>query len=196
MDFAEALLRSPRTLSNTLRRMPPTECLFTPALSAGRGCAIVLPGRTFAGKSTLVAALLRAGAAYYSDEFAVLDEQGRVHPFPRLLAMRNQSGEADGKRGPDHFGGVVGTEALPTGLIAFLEYRHGAPERLQALSAARAAMQLVPYAYCATADPERAVFSIAKAVQHCRCLRGTRGEADATAQRLLRMIENEGQPSP
>src|SRR5262245_28191234 len=34
-----------------------------------KGRALLLPGRTFAGKSTLVAALVRAGATYYSDEY-------------------------------------------------------------------------------------------------------------------------------
>src|SRR4029453_11068539 len=33
-----------------------------------RGRAIVLPGRSRSGKTTLVTALLRAGARYYSDE--------------------------------------------------------------------------------------------------------------------------------
>jgi hypothetical protein len=41
--------------------------------------AIVLPGRSFAGKTTLVAALVRAGAEYWSDEYAVLDADGLVH---------------------------------------------------------------------------------------------------------------------
>ena len=48
---------------------------------AWRGRALVLPGTSFAGKTTLVAELVRAGAIYYSDEYAVLDEQGRVHPY-------------------------------------------------------------------------------------------------------------------
>src|ERR1051326_5441095 len=34
-----------------------------------QGRALLLPGRTMAGKSSLVAALVRAGASYYSDEF-------------------------------------------------------------------------------------------------------------------------------
>jgi hypothetical protein len=55
---------------------------------AWRGGAVLVPGRSFSGKSTLVAALLRAGATYYSDEYAVLDEQGRVWPYPRRLALR------------------------------------------------------------------------------------------------------------
>src|SRR5262245_29166046 len=46
-----------------------------------RGLAIVIPGRSHSGKSTLVAELVRRGAVYYSDEFAVLDETGRVHPY-------------------------------------------------------------------------------------------------------------------
>jgi hypothetical protein len=45
------------------------------------GRAIVMPGTSFAGKTTLVRAWLEAGATYYSDEFAVLDRAGRVHPF-------------------------------------------------------------------------------------------------------------------
>src|SRR5262249_53029615 len=47
------------------------------------GRAILLPGRSFSGKTTLVAELARAGAEYYSDEYAVLDSAGAVHAYPR-----------------------------------------------------------------------------------------------------------------
>ena len=47
-----------------------------------RGRAIMLPGGSGAGKSTLVAELVKAGALYYSDEFAVLDFRGRSTPSP------------------------------------------------------------------------------------------------------------------
>jgi hypothetical protein len=36
----------------------------------------VLPGRSFAGKTTLVAALVQVGAEYWSDEYPVLDAEG------------------------------------------------------------------------------------------------------------------------
>src|SRR4029450_1319780 len=52
------------------------------------GRAIVMPGASFAGKTTLVQAWLERGATYYSDEFAVLGRAGRVHPFARPLAIR------------------------------------------------------------------------------------------------------------
>ena len=38
-----------------------------------RGRAIVIPGSSYSGKSTLIAALVGAGAVYYSDEYAVFD---------------------------------------------------------------------------------------------------------------------------
>jgi hypothetical protein len=50
---------------------------------AWRGQAIVIPGATQSGKTSLVAALVRAGAEYFSDEYAVFDARGRVHPLPR-----------------------------------------------------------------------------------------------------------------
>ena len=52
------------------------------------GRAIIFPGYSFAGKTTLTEAFVRAGATYYSDEFAVLDANGLVHPYPKPLSIR------------------------------------------------------------------------------------------------------------
>ena len=49
--------------------------------------ALLLPGVTHAGKSSLVAELLRRGATYFSDEYALIDSEGRVHPYPRPLLL-------------------------------------------------------------------------------------------------------------
>ena len=48
------------------------------------GNAMLLPGRSMSGKSTWTAALVRAGADYYSDEYAVFDSKGLVRPYPRM----------------------------------------------------------------------------------------------------------------
>ena len=67
---------------------------------AWRDRGIVIPGRSHSGKTTLVRALVEA-ARYYSDEFAVLDPQGRLHPYPLPLrsarAVRNRRSEPDPK---------------------------------------------------------------------------------------------------
>ncbi len=79
---------------------------------AWQGRALLLPGVSHAGKSTLVAELVRAGATYYSDEFALLDSHGRVHPFARDLRIR-RPGKPDQTSVPvTHLKGRAGTQAL------------------------------------------------------------------------------------
>jgi len=56
-----------------------------------QGRAIIIPGRSFSGKTTLVKALIEAGASYYSDEYAIFDATGQVHPYPIALAIRDES---------------------------------------------------------------------------------------------------------
>jgi hypothetical protein len=53
-----------------------------------QGGAVLLPAASHAGKSTLVAALLRAGFGYLSDEVALVDDRGRAHPFVKAIGLR------------------------------------------------------------------------------------------------------------
>ena len=75
------------------------------------GRAVVLPGESFSGKTTLVAALVQAGASYYSDEYAVLDADGRVHPYARRLSIRSDGGEPTQERHVGELGGVAAEES-------------------------------------------------------------------------------------
>ena len=52
------------------------------------GAAVIVPGRSHAGKSTLIKALADAGATYYSDEFAPILPDGSVIPYPKPLSLR------------------------------------------------------------------------------------------------------------
>ncbi len=71
------------------------------AVSSGRG-AILLPGNTGTGKSTLTAALVFSGYTYLSDEIAVINcPSGRVWPFPKPISLRKRGAEALGKEFPD-----------------------------------------------------------------------------------------------
>src|SRR5687768_17180193 len=69
---AEALAALENALQATVAAHARGRVFVHAGVVGWRGRAIVLPGRSFAGKSTLVRALLAAGATYYSDEFAVL----------------------------------------------------------------------------------------------------------------------------
>ena len=78
---------------------------------------------------------MRAGATYYSDEFAVFDARGRVHPFPTALSIRDGTNGKPRRCAPEALGGRSGVAPLPVGLVVVTTYRAGAaftpPTRLQ-----------------------------------------------------------------
>jgi len=150
------------------------------------GQAIVIPGRSFSGKSSLVKALVKAGAEYYSDEFAVLDERGRVHPYPIPLAIRPaQDGDRPVKYRVEELGGVAGACPLPVGLVLITRYVGGARFRPRPLSAGRAVLELLTHTLPARRRPERVLDALTQAVAQASVLRGTRGEAEETARQIL-----------
>jgi hypothetical protein len=157
-----------------------------------RGQAIVLPGRTFSGKTTLVAALVRAGATYYSDEYAVFDPRGRVHPFPIALSIREEAGERPGKMPAEALGGLRGVQPLPVGLVALARYRPGARWRPRLLSPGQALLELLANTVSARRRPKAALTVLQQVVSHAPVLKGTRGEAEETAGALSAMLEPRG----
>jgi len=86
---AAAMARSLVWQLNRLALAAPTGDVFVHAAVASLGDgAVVMPGRSGAGKTTLVAALALAGWRYLSDEVAVLGPDGaQVRPYPRPLAL-------------------------------------------------------------------------------------------------------------
>ena len=161
-----------------------------------QGKAIVIPGRTMTGKTTLVKALVEAGATYYSDEFAVLDERGRVHPYPKPLSIR---GNGDGRTKeilPEALGGTTGVRPLPVGLVVATSYREAARWRPRQLLPGRAVMALLTHTVSVRRDPERALTTLRQVVADAQALKGVRGEASETAENLLgRLAKQAGRSS-
>lgn len=139
------------------------------------GRAVVIPGRSQSGKSTLVAELVRAGARYYSDEFAVVDSRGLVYPFPTRLALRGGPGRQ--RLTAEDLGGRAGRRSLPVGLVLVTHYRPGARWRPRRLSAGHATLALLANTVPARSRPADALRTLARAVQGAESLHGVRGEA-------------------
>ena len=150
-----------------------------------RGRAIVIPGRTMSGKSTLINALVEAGATYYSDEYAVLDKRGRVHPYPKPLSMRQNGGGRPKKIHPEALGGKTGVRPLPVGLVVATYYRPGVRWRPRPLSPGRAVMELLEHTVPARRDPERVFATLRSATAEAILIKGARGEAAEIAEVLL-----------
>lgn len=63
--------------------------LHAGAVATGDGRAVLLPAVGGGGKSTMVAALVRAGFDYLTDEASAIDPgTGRIHPFPKALTLK------------------------------------------------------------------------------------------------------------
>lgn len=158
-----------------------------------QGRAIVIPGRSYSGKTSLVAALVRAGATYYSDEYAVLDMEGRVHPYPQPLAVRKPGFHEQKKRPVEEIGGVIGTRPLPVGLVIVTDYKDGARWRPSPLSAGQAVLELLANTVPARRKPEVVIPTLQKAVSSATSLKGARGEAEEAARLILKAMRGSTQ---
>lgn len=148
-----------------------------------RGGAIVVPGRSRTGKTTLVEALVRAGAEYYSDEFAILDARGYVHPYAIPLAIRSPGGRTAVT--VDTMGGRTGTTPLPVALILFTEYHARGRWHPRTMSPALGMLGLMDNTVAARQSPDRTMPVLRAAAAGAAIVRSRRGSADATARILL-----------
>src|SRR2546421_8261408 len=153
-----------------------------------QGRAIIIPGRSFSGKSALVAALVRAGATYYSDEFAVLDERGRVHPFVKPLSLRREGETAQAHFRVEELGGTAGVRPLPVGLVLLTGYKAGARWRPRRLTQRQGALGLLAHVVAARRQPEQSLKVLQRVVAAAPVLKSRRGEAGELAEIILRKL--------
>ena len=153
-----------------------------------RGRVLLLPGKSHAGKSSLVAELLRQGATYFTDEYALIDRDGWVHPYPRPLLLRNGSPRQMPALA-EECNARVGDTAAPVGMILFVVYSPDRAWSIEPTSQGIAFLNLLKNTpHVLTASPEM-VASFQRAVADARCFAGTRGDAVEASRRILRMID-------
>lgn len=153
-----------------------------------RGRAIVIPGRSLSGKSTLTKALVDAGATYLSDEYAVIGPDGLVRPYPRRLSLR------DGPFGPagrlDLRARAPGcNRAVPIGLVAALRFDTHAGWDIEEISRGQAVFAMCDNTVAVQRRPRDTLDYLNRALGGARAIRGTRGEAAESAELLLRLAE-------
>ncbi len=166
------------------------DCLFVHAGVVGwRGQAIVIPGRSMTGKTSLVKALVEAGATYYSDEFAVLDKEGLVHSYPRPLSIRGPNGQPGRKTPVEELGGEAGNEPLPVGLVFVTEYQPEAAWRPHQLTPGKALLALMDNTVAARRNPAHSMPILKQVAINAITLKSKRSEAGDVAPRLLARLE-------
>jgi hypothetical protein len=151
------------------------------------GRMIVMPGPALNGKSTLVAALVRAGGTYYSDQFAVLDEQGRVHPY---ATSNRLPGDPSGGNHGSAQSGLAGEQPVPVGAIVLTSYRPGAEWRPKQLSRGEGVLAVMSHTVPAQDRPEESMHAIRRMLEtDPLVIESDRDEADALAPSLLAELE-------
>jgi hypothetical protein len=153
-----------------------------------RGQAILIPGHSFSGKSTLTAELVRTGATYYSDEYAVLDARGRVHPFLKPLSLRN-GGVEQTEVLAEQLGGLPGVRPLPVGLVVVSSFKPAARWRPQALSAGLGVLELLAHTVAARRQPAYTLATLGEAITGASVLKSKRGEAALAARDILQWCD-------
>lgn len=161
-----------------------------------KGKAIVFPANSFAGKTTLVAELIKRGALYYSDEYAVLDQEGNVQPYPKMLSLR---GIIDDYRQVDFpvesLGGTAGNETIPIGMVLITEYdaevNSETKKEPEILSHGQGIMEILAHTISLRNEPEFALQVLNKVASRAIIVRIVRGDAPDFAIWLLNYFESQ-----
>ena len=150
-----------------------------------QGRAILIPGTSYSGKTTLVEHLIRAGATYYSDEYAVLDERGRVHPYARPLGIRVSDTARATKVRAEEIGAQIGSKPLSIDLVISTGFKAGARWRPRKLTRGKGVLELLANTVSARSQPELALSVLPKALESARIVKGVRGEASEIVASIL-----------
>ena len=188
-DFEDLLDRFESHLQLTVAEYAPRHVFVHAGVVGWKGRAIVIPGTSFSGKSTLVAELLCAGATYYSDEYAVIDEHGRVHPYARDLKIRPTESARVERLRPEQLGAGVGSKPLRVGLVVSTNFKDGRRWRPRELTRGKAVLELLANTVAARSQPEMALSFLPKALESARIMKGVRGEASEIVESILARIE-------
>jgi hypothetical protein len=155
-----------------------------------KGRALMVPAVSHKGKTTLVAELIQNGAEYYSDEYAVIDRSGRVHPFPRDLMMRGFEKEGtDTLVPPGQFGGRIGTKPIRVGVVLFTEYREGSKWDPTQLTVGQGIMETIPHTIPVHVDPKFSLEVLNKAYKGAIIAKSFRGDARSASREILGFLD-------
>jgi hypothetical protein len=170
-------------LNNYIARTTRTNFFVHAGVVEWKGRAIVMPGPSSCGKTTLVREFLKHGASYCSDEFALFDKHGYVSPFPKPLMIRKRSGRE--RVPPEELRCKIARERLPVGLVLFTTYQQSAVWVPKYTTAGQAVLGLLSNAFAARQQPGWALTVLKSVVCRARILSGVRGNARGLVRTVL-----------
>ena len=184
-----------QSLHLAVAEFSPLAVFLHAAVAVWSGAAILIPGRSHAGKSTLAKSLVDAGAVYYSDEFAPVLPNGLVIPYPKPLSLRSTgstphgAGKLIAKIEPLSLGWQFNLPPVPVRIIAAVAYHpHNPNARPKTISKAEATTRLLDNAIPMIRAPSRSIAATSQVTRNALCLGGARPEASGFARELLHTL--------
>ena len=156
-----------------------------------KGKGIIIPGKTFSGKTTLVSELIKRDCEYLSDEFAVIDKNGYVHPFPKKLSVR---GIIDEFKQVDleveKFGGKHARKPVPVNYLLLTEYKKEKKKpRIEIHSPGEGVMASVANSISVRQNPKFVLEVLGVVANQALILKTKRGEAREFVDFFLSYLE-------
>jgi len=149
--------------------------------------ALLFPGSTHAGKSSLAAELLRRGASHFSDEYALIDSHGRVHSYPRPLLLRNGSPRQSLVL-PEELSARFAVQPARVGWIFALDYVPGSSWDVCEMSQGEALMLLLHNTPHEMSQSHDMIEFFVRVAANAACYRGQRGDVVEAATRILNLV--------
>ncbi len=151
------------------------------------GRALLLPGSSHAGKSSLVAELLRRGASHFSDEYALIDSEGRIHAYPRPLLLR-KGGPLQTLVLPVELNADFAAHPAPVGWILAIDYSTGATWDIHNMSQGEAVMLLLRNTPHEMGKSPKMIDFFLRVADKAVCFAGKRGDAAEAATDVFELI--------
>lgn len=172
-----------------------------------RGRGVLLPAPAGSGKTTLVAALVRAGLGYLSDEVVALSTTDQeLLPYPKAMAVKQGSFDALAYLEPfvdPRFAGLSGDQwhllpaqvregavarACEPRFVVVPRYVPDVPATLTPMPAADAFLALVTSAVNLDRHGSRGARLLADLVEHCECYRLELSDLEDACRLMLTLV--------
>jgi hypothetical protein len=151
------------------------------------GRALLIPGSTHAGKSSLVAQLLRNGANLLSDEYALIDNRGCVHAYPRPMLLRNGSHKQSPVL-PEELNANFAEGPANVGWILALHYDPQAGWHVEEISQGEAVILLLSNTPHEMEQSPEMISHFSCMSADAACYSGTRGDFTEATERILELV--------
>ena len=176
------------------------------AAAALDGVGVLMPAEMEAGKTTLVAGLVRTGFQYLTDEAAVIDPASlQLHPYPKPLSvdpgswsvLADLQPKVDGSTAVylDEQWQVSPTRIRPTavsgpvdaGLVVFPRYKPGAGTDIEPLPRSKAILTLLEQTFLFHSAGRRNLEVLARFLEGVRCYRLVSGDLDDACRTVAKL---------